>query len=98
MTEAFPDAASSELEPLLHQRLAVLKPLLLELIDDSALHAGHAGARDGGRHYRLRIASAEFSGKSTVARHRLIYATLGELMRSRIHALSIVALAPEDLP
>ncbi|MBK7423691.1 MAG: BolA family transcriptional regulator [Propionivibrio sp.] len=71
-------------------------PLRLELIDDSALHAGHAGARSGGGHYRLLVVSAEFSGQSTLARHRLIYNALGELMRSKIHALSIQSLTPEE--
>lgn len=84
-----------EVEALLRERLASLAPLAIEIIDDSALHAGHAGAGQGG-HYRLRIVADAFSGKSTVARHRLVYAALGELMRSKIHALSIKALAPEE--
>jgi BolA protein len=84
-----------DVEALLRERLASLAPLAIEIIDDSALHAGHAGAGQGG-HYRLRIVADAFSGKSTVARHRLVYAALGELMRSRIHALSIKALAPEE--
>ncbi len=83
-------------EALLRERLAPLDPLRLELIDDSARHAGHVGARSGGGHYHLLIVSATFSGKSTLARHRLIYDALGELMRSKIHALSIQSLAPED--
>lgn len=96
MSDTPSNHTAGELESHLRERLAALKPLEIELIDDSALHAGHAGARDGGRHYRLRIVSAEFSGKTTVARHRLVYAALGELMRSRIHALGIVSLAPEE--
>ena len=84
-----------EVEALLRERLASLAPLAIEIIDDSVLHTGHAGAGQGG-HYRLRIVADAFSGKSTVARHRLVYAALGELMRSRIHALSIKALAPEE--
>ena len=84
-----------DVEALLRERLASLAPLAIEIIDYSALHAGHAGAGQGG-HYRLRIVADAFSGKSTVARHRLVYAALGELMRSRIHALSIKALAPEE--
>ncbi len=84
-----------DVQALLRERLASLAPLAIEIIDDSALHAGHAGAGQGG-HYRLRIVADAFSGKSTVARHRLVYAALGELMRSRIHALSIKALAPEE--
>ena len=85
----------SNIEALLRERLAVLSPLRLEVIDDSALHAGHAGAREGG-HYRLLIVSREFAGKTTLQRHRLIHDALGELMRSRIHALSIRSLTPEE--
>ncbi len=81
----------------IRSRLAQLEPTRLDLIDDSALHAGHAGARSGGGHYRLSIVSAAFSGKNTVARHRLIYAALGEMMRREIHALAIQAQSPEDL-
>lgn len=64
------------------RRLAVLAPEQLELIDDSALHAGHAGARAGGKHFRLTIVAAAFAGKNTVARHRMIYDALGELMHT----------------
>ena len=85
-----------DLESVLRERLANLTPLRLELVDESAKHAGHEGAKSGGRHYRLLIISTEFSGKSTLLRHRLIYDTLGELMRSKIHALSIQVLAPGE--
>ena len=85
-----------DLESVLRERLANLTPLRLELVDESAKHAGHEVAKSGGRHYRLLIISTEFSGKSTLLRHRLIYDTLGELMRSKIHALSIQALAPGE--
>ena len=85
-----------DLESVLRERLANLTPLRLELVDESAKHAGHEGAKSGGRHYRLLIISTEFFGKSTLLRHRLIYDTLGELMRSKIHALSIQALAPGE--
>ncbi|MBK6653181.1 BolA family transcriptional regulator [Zoogloea sp.] len=77
-------------------RLASLQPVRLELIDDSHLHAGHAGARAGGGHYRLSIVSEVFQGKNTVARHRIIYDALGELMRKEIHALAIQARSPEE--
>lgn len=79
----------------MRERLAVLEPSLVEIEDDSALHAGHAGARDGG-HYRLHIVAAAFAGKTTVARHRLVYDALGDLMRSGIHALAIRAQAPAE--
>ena len=85
-----------DLESVLRERLANLTPLRLELVDESAKHAGHEGAKSGGRHYRLLIISTEFSGKSILLRHRLIYDTLGELMRSKIHSLSIQALAPGE--
>jgi BolA protein len=83
-------------ETLMRQRLGALQPSQLEIEDESARHAGHAGALGGGGHYRLTIVSARFAGKSTLARHRLIYDTLGELMRREIHALSIIARTPEE--
>ena len=85
----------TETMALLHERLKRLSPQSLEIIDESALHAGHAGTRNGG-HYRLYIVSPAFAGKTTLARHRLVHETLGELMHGRIHALGITALAPEE--
>lgn len=78
-------------------RLAALEPDQIALEDDSAAHAGHAGAQSGGGHYNLTIVSARFSGLNRVARHRLVYTALGELMGSRIHALAITALSPDEL-
>ena len=92
-----PPTPASDFEALLREKLAPLAPSRIELIDDSALHAGHAGARSGGGHYRLLIVSAAFAGKSTVSRHRLVYDALGELMRQKIHALTIKALTAEEL-
>ncbi|WP_079434947.1 BolA family transcriptional regulator [Zoogloea sp. LCSB751] len=80
----------------IRQRLDALAPSAIELIDDSHLHAGHAGARSGGGHYRLTIVSMAFNGKNTVARHRLVYDTLGDLMRQEIHALAIQARTPDE--
>ena len=78
-------------------RLAALEPLSLELTDESAQHAGHAGARPGGKtHWRLDIVSPRFTGKPTVARHRMVYQALGELMQHPIHALAISARSPEE--
>ena len=88
---------SVSVESLLRQRLADLVPSRLELIDESAQHAGHAGAKNGGGHYRLLLVSAAFVGKSSVARHRMIYSALGELMHGKIHALSIESLAPNEV-
>nr|MBL8411198.1 BolA family transcriptional regulator [Dechloromonas sp.] len=81
----------------LRERLATLQPLSLTIEDESHLHAGHAGARDGGGHFKLDIVAAAFSGKNTMARHRLVYAAAGDLMRGPIHALSIRAFAPEEV-
>ena len=75
----------------IERRLQVLEPTLIEIIDDSAKHAGHAGARDGGGHFRLRIIAACFSGLSIIARHRLVYDALGTMMQREVHALSINA-------
>lgn len=80
----------------IRERLTPLAPQQLELIDDSHLHAGHAGARSGGGHYRLIIVSAAFAGKNTVTRHRLVYEALGDMMRNDIHALAIQARTPEE--
>lgn len=80
----------------MRERLATLEPQRLEIFDDSAKHAGHEGARGGGGHYRLTIVSPRFAGKGTLERHRLIYETLGPMMRKEIHALSITALAPDE--
>jgi BolA family transcriptional regulator, general stress-responsive regulator len=81
----------------LRERLAALQPLEIQIEDDSHRHAGHAGARDGGGHYNLRIVSAAFAGKGTVARHRLVYDAAGDLMRGPVHALAIRALAPGEV-
>lgn len=81
----------------IEQKLAPLSPLQYELQDESAQHAGHSGARSGGGHYRLLIVSPQFAGKTTLARHRMVYNALGEMMRQEIHALAIRALAPEEM-
>ncbi len=77
---------------------ADLEPLAIDLVDESAMHAGHAGAASGGGHYRMRIVSARFAGLSRVARHRLVYDPLSDLMRHAIHALAIEALTPDEAP
>jgi BolA protein len=75
---------------------AVFGPTELNVEDDSHLHAGHAGARDGKGHFRVFIVADAFSGKPTIQRHRLIYSALAELMQSDIHALSIDARTPDN--
>lgn len=80
------------------RRLQSLSPTRLELEDESARHAGHAGAAPGGNtHWRLRIESPAFAGKPTVARHRMVYQALGELMQHPIHALAISARSPGEV-
>jgi len=78
-------------------RLAALEPLSLDLVDESAQHAGHSGWREGGgTHWRLAIVSPRFAGQSAVSRHRMVYQALGELMHNPIHALAITARTPDE--
>lgn len=74
-------------------RLQALEPVALDLRDDTARHAGHAGSNGGG-HLILRIVSPQFEGLATVARHRRVYALVGDLIPNRVHALAITALTP----
>ena len=76
--------------------LQALAPQQLEIEDQSHEHAGHAGAASGRGHFRVTIVSAAFAGESPVARHRRVYAALGTLMQSDIHALSLQAKAPGE--
>jgi BolA family transcriptional regulator, general stress-responsive regulator len=75
---------------------AALAPQALDVVDDSARHAGHAGARDGRGHFNVAVVSVAFAGMAPLARHRMVYAALGAMMESDIHALSIVARAPGE--
>jgi BolA protein len=75
---------------------AALEPVSLEVNDDSHRHAGHAGARGGQGHFSVDVVSAAFAGKLPLARHRLIYAALGAMMETDIHALSIRARTPDE--
>jgi len=72
------------------------QPELLEIIDNSAGHAGHAGAKSGGGHYHVTIVAQAFTDKSLVQRHQLVYQALGDLMKQEIHALGINALSPSE--
>lgn len=71
-------------------------PASVEVVDDSHRHAGHAGARDGRGHFNVSIVSDRFAGMLPLARHRAVYAALGDLMTTDIHALSIVARTPAE--
>lgn len=81
----------------MRERLVALQPLSIDIIDDSARHAGHEGAKSGGGHYRLDIVAPRFAGLRTIERHRLIYEALGTLMKHEVHALSITARSPEEI-
>lgn len=77
---------------------AALSPTQLDLVDESARHAGHAGARPQGEtHFRVTVVAEAFAGRRPVDRQRLVYAALGELMRTDVHALSITALTPAEV-
>ena len=79
------------------QRLQALEPVSLQLADESEQHHGHSGWREGGgTHWRLAIVSPRFAGQSAVARHRMVYQAIGELMHNPIHALAITAQTPEE--
>jgi BolA protein len=80
----------------IRERLAPLAPLAIAIDDDSAKHAGHPGAAAGGGHYTVRMTSPVFEGKTRVARHRLVYDALADLMQREIHALALVLLAPGE--
>lgn len=84
-----PDAIRKALE-------AAFSPSALEVVDDSHRHAGHAGARDGRGHFNVVVVSERFGGMLPLARHRAVYAALGELMATDIHALSITARTPAE--
>lgn len=81
----------------MEERLQALAPENIEILDESGKHVGHEGARGGGGHYELLIVSSRFTGHPTLARHRLVYEALGDLMRNEIHALAIRALAPNEI-
>lgn len=80
----------------IREAMSALQPVTLEVVDDSHKHAGHEGARDGRGHFTVRIVSPVFAGKAPLARHRAIYAALGEMMQTDIHALAIEAKAPGE--
>lgn len=81
------------IETRIRERLA---PLHLEVIDDGAQHAGHAGAASGGGHFSVFVVSASFEGKNRVARHRLVYDLLQDMMQGAIHALALRTIAPSE--
>lgn len=74
-----------------------LSPSQIHITDDSLMHAGHAGAAGGGGHFSVTIVSDKFSGKSMIERHRAVYLAVNDMMPSKIHALSIKALTPDEI-
>ncbi len=82
----------------LRARLAPLAPSIVEIHDESALHAGHAGAAAGGGHFSLVIVSHTFSGQTRLARHRAVLGHVGDLIPHPVHALAIQAYAPDEFP
>ena len=89
-------SGSTRAERIVSELQRALHTEQVELIDDSHLHAGHAGARDGRGHFRVRVISLDFAGLRTLQRHQLVYRSLGDLMQTDIHALSITALTPDE--
>lgn len=85
-------AVTEQLRAALEQ---ALMPRSLEIIDDSARHAGHAGARSGG-HFRVTLVAEAFRGRSRLERHRLVYDAVAPLMQDGVHALNIVARTPDE--
>ena len=82
---------------LIRERLAVLSPRTLEIYDDSHAHAGHAGAREsGGGHFQVMLVSNQFEGMNQIARHRMVYQAVADLMPGRIHALAIKAYTSSE--
>ncbi len=87
--------SSTRVEQLRQALERELTPCSLEIIDDSAKHAGHAGAREGG-HFRVNVVADAFAGRSQLERHRLVYAAVAPLMGHGVHALSIIARTPQE--
>jgi BolA protein len=90
-----PMTATQRVEKIRQMLTARLAPVELVIRDDSAAHAGHAGAREGG-HFSVLVVSEQFAGRTRMQRHQLVYAAVAELMRTDIHALSIQARTPHE--
>jgi BolA protein len=88
----------TDTEALIKEKLVTaLAPTYITIINESHKHAGHAGAREGGGHFAVTIVSPQFTGKTQVQRHRMVFDAVDELMKTAIHALSIQAKTPEEI-
>jgi BolA protein len=87
--------SGDRVERMRERLTAALNPVRLEIVDESHLHAGHAGARGGAGHYRVTIVAEQFRGQSALARHRAVYGALAGMIPGEIHALALEARAPE---
>jgi BolA family transcriptional regulator, general stress-responsive regulator len=83
-------------ERIRNRLMIALAPLRMDVQDESAAHAGHAGARSGGGHYRVYLVSDRFAGLTRVARHRLVYDALEDLMQRDVHALALLLVTPDE--
>ena len=90
-------ASEADVPAQIRERLARLDPVMVELYDESGEHIGHAGARDGGGHYRVLVVSNRFRGLPPLSRHRLVYQAVADMMQRHIHALAITAYTPEEM-
>ena len=81
---------------VLKERLAAAFGTQIEVEDESHLHVGHAGAKDGGKHFRVKVITPKFEGLNTIARHRLVYDAVSDWMNKEIHALAITAQVPDQ--
>lgn len=90
-------SATTRLEQIRERLVIALAPTDLDVVDESHKHVGHAGARDGRGHFAVTIVSGAFEGQTALQRHRQVYAALGEMMLTDIHALSMKAFAPSEL-
>jgi BolA protein len=88
---------SNRIDMIREKLTAAFEPVQLDIIDESHKHAGHPGARSGGGHFVVTIFSTAFEGKNMLARHRMIYDALGDMMTSEIHALSLKAYTPDEM-
>jgi BolA protein len=87
---------SERIQEIRRRLTAALAPVALDVEDESHRHVGHAGARDGRGHFRVRVVSGAFEGQPPLARHRAVYAALGDDMQTDIHALAIDARTPKE--